>query len=120
MQLEHFSDASIHEPEVRALLRRVRSMPYPEATRDTADPIGAELRVTLKDGRVLTKKVRQARGRGSADPLPADVLEAKFLDCSSRALPETTGRLLLEMLHGLEGLDTVRSITEAMQASRTA
>lgn len=93
MKLEHFSAASIHEPEVRALLRRVRSMPYPEATRDTAAPIGAKLRLTLKDGRVLTKTVRQARGLGSADPLPANVLE---------------------------GLDTVRSITEVMQASRTA
>ncbi len=114
VKLDHFSDASIHEPDVRALLGRVRSMPYPEATRDTSPAIGAEVRVTLKDGRVLTKAVSQARGRGSADPLPVDVLQSKFLDCCSRALPETTSRRLLEMLGGLETLDSVRSITETM------
>ena len=48
---------SVHEPEVRTLLRSVRSMPYREATRDTADPIGDQLgpRLSQRSQRYLQR-----------------------------------------------------------------
>lgn len=115
VKLEHFTDAAIHEPAVRALLQRVRSLPYPEETRNTVDPIGTDVRVTLKDGRVLTQHLRQARGRGTADPLPAELLEAKFLDCASIALPEAAAQRLLASVRGLENVQAVSSVTQAME-----
>ena len=40
-----------------------------------------------------------------ANPLPAELLEAKFLDCASRVLPEAKAQRLLTLLRGLEEVD---------------
>jgi hypothetical protein len=63
---------------------------------------------------VLTQKVRQAMGRGSDDPLPAALLEAKFLDCASRVLSAGAARELLATLRRLEDVATLDSVTAAM------
>ena len=63
---------------------------------------------------MLVQKVRQAVARGSADPLPAALLEAKFLDCASLALPADAAGALLTMLRELENVGTIGSVTRAM------
>ena len=61
--------------------------------------------MTLTDGRVLAQNVRRPMGRGADDPLPVELLEAKFLDCASRVLPEAKAQRLLTLLRGLEEVD---------------
>jgi 2-methylcitrate dehydratase PrpD len=114
VKLEHFIGDSFRDPAIRALLPRIHAAPHPEASMDSREHFGAELRVTLTDGRVLAQKVRQAMGRSSDDPLPPALLEAKFLDCASRALPAARARELLGMLRGLESVAPFGSITRAM------
>jgi 2-methylcitrate dehydratase PrpD len=114
VKLEHFIGDSFLDPAVRALLPRIQAAPHPEMSMDSREHFGAEVRVTLKDGRVFAQKVRQAMGRGSNDPLPPALLEAKFLDCASRALPANAARDLLVMLRNLQDAATIGSITQAM------
>jgi 2-methylcitrate dehydratase PrpD len=118
VKLEHFIGDSFRDPAIRALLPRIHAAPHPEMNMDTRDHFGAEVRVTLKDGRVQTQKVRQAVGRGSADPLPPALLEAKFVDCASLVLPpglaSGAARALLSVLRGLEAVPTIASVTQAM------
>lgn len=114
VKLEHFIGDSFRDPAVRALLPRIYAAPHPEMSMDSSEHFGAEVRVTLKDGRVLAQKVRQAVGRGSADPLPAALLEAKFLDCASHVLSSGAARALLGTLRGLEEVAAIGSLTEAM------
>ena len=81
---------------------------------DSSEHFGAEIRVTLTDGRVLTQKVRRAVGRSTDDPLPVELLEAKFLNCASRALSAGASRGLLTLLRGLESVTQISSVTQAM------
>jgi 2-methylcitrate dehydratase PrpD len=114
VKLEHFIGDSFRDPAIRDLLPRIHAAPHPEMSMDSSEHLGAEVRVTLTDGRVLAQKVRQAVGCGSADPLPEALLEAKFLDCASLVLPADAAGGLLTMLRGLERVTTIGSVTRAM------
>jgi 2-methylcitrate dehydratase PrpD len=114
VKLEHFIGDSFRDADIRALLPRIHAAPHPEMRMDSREHFGAEVRVTLKDGRVLAQAVRQAVGRGSADPLPAALLEAKFLDCASRVLPAAAAGELLGVLRNLEAVAAIGDVTHAM------
>jgi hypothetical protein len=55
------------------------------------------VRVTLTDGRVLVREAHGARGYPEKPPSPAE-LEAKFLSCATRAVPESEARATLARL----------------------
>ena len=80
----------------------------------TTQHFGAEVRVVLTDGRVLTAKVDRPLGRGPTVPLPTELLEAKFLNCAARALPMAAAEKLLAALRGLDAVGDVRDVTQAM------
>jgi 2-methylcitrate dehydratase PrpD len=111
--IEHFEDGSYDEPEARAVLKRVVSSAWPDRKMDLSEHFGADVRVTLTDGRVLTKSVKRPLGRGPSIPLPPDLLRGKFIDCARRALSPETANRLHGMLDGLETLDQMRQLTEA-------
>ena len=79
----------------------------------TAPHLGAEVRVETVDGRVLSERVAQARGRGAVDPLPADKLKAKFEDCAALVLPADRVAALYALLEDFERLDDMRAFTDA-------
>ncbi len=112
--IEHFEGDSWQDPAVRALLPRVFAAPQPPKVVDDGEHFGADVTVTLTDGRVLTQSVKRPLGRGPEEPLPADQLEAKFQNCAQRSLPSETARGLLTLLRGLEGVGRIRAVTDAM------
>jgi 2-methylcitrate dehydratase PrpD len=112
--LQHFENDAYRAPAVRALLARIHAAPHPEMSTGSSEHFGAEVRVTLTDGRVLARRVGSAIGRGSDDPLPVALLEAKFLDCASRVLPAGAARGLLAMLHALEHVQRISDLTRLM------
>jgi len=111
--IEHFEDGSYDEPEVRAVLRRVESSAWPDRKMDLSEHFGADVRVTLTDGRVLAKFVARPTGRGPSIPLPPELLRGKFMDCAGRALPVAAANQLHSMLDALETLPRMRALTEA-------
>jgi 2-methylcitrate dehydratase PrpD len=73
--LDTFTDARVHEPELRALAAKVRYRvdpddPYPRR-------FTGHIRATLADGRVVEERQPHFRG-GIAEPLGRDEIEAKF------------------------------------------
>ena len=113
--IEHFEGDAYREPEMRALLPRIHAAPHPQMRMDTTEHFGAEVRVTLTDGRVLAQTVERPLGRGPENPLPMDLLEAKFLNCAQRVLSAETARSLLATLHALDSLTELDELTAAMQ-----
>ena len=113
--IAHFEGDSWRDPAVRALLPRIHAAPHPEMKMETTDHFGAEVRITLTDGRVLTQSVVRPLGRGPEHPLPEHLLETKFLDCTQRALPAGAARALLTTLRGLDSVRHLRSVMDAMQ-----
>src|SRR6202035_5867638 len=114
VSLEHFDGDSFRDPAIRALLTRIHAAPHPEMSMASTEHFGAEVRAALTDGRVLTAKVERPLGRGPENPLPVELLEAKFLNCAARALPMDAAERLLATLRGLNAVADVRSVTSAM------
>ena len=82
---------------------------------DTFEHFGAEVKVTLKDGSILTQKVHRPLGRGPENPLPTDLLEAKFANCAGRAMSANRVPALLQELRGLEAVASIATVSELMQ-----
>jgi hypothetical protein len=85
---------------------------------DTTEHFGAEVRVTLTDGRVLTQTVKRPLGRGPEVPLPATLLEAKFLNCAGRSLPPDRAQALLALLRRFETMSDLRHLTDVLASPR--
>ncbi len=111
--IEHFEDGSYDEPEVRAVLKRVVSSAWPDRKMDLSEHFGADVQVTLTDGRVLTKSVPRPLGRGPSIPLPPALLRGKFIDCAQRALTAEDANRLHGLLDTLETVNQIRTLTEA-------
>jgi 2-methylcitrate dehydratase PrpD len=60
----------------------------------------------LKNGQTLSRYVEHAKG-GAENPLTAQELREKFLDCGRRVIDE---KMLPEVLHSLERLEAVADI----------
>ena len=117
VSLEHFEGDSFRAPEISALLPRIHAAPHAEMSMASTEHFGAEVRVTLKDGQVLTAKVARPLGRGPANPLPAELLEAKFLNCATRVLSGELAEKLLMTLRRLDAVTDVREVTELVVAT---
>src|SRR5439155_564880 len=62
--LEDFEGEAFRDAENRAVMRRVHAAPHPDMGPDTAEHLGADVRVAFRDGPVITKRVGAALGRG--------------------------------------------------------
>jgi len=114
VSLEHFEGDTFREPAIRALLPRIHAAPHPDMSMASTEHFGAEVKAALTDGRVLTAKVSRPLGRGPENPLPVELLEAKFLNCAARALPMDAAERLLVLLRGLDSASDIRGVTSAM------
>ena len=115
VSIEHFEGDSYRDPAVQEVLRRVHAAPHPDMKMDTFEHFGAEVKVTLKDGSILTQKVHRPLGRGPENPLPTDLLEAKFANCAGRAMSANRVPALLQELRGLEAVASIATVSELMQ-----
>jgi 2-methylcitrate dehydratase PrpD len=108
---EQFEGEAFRDPAVRSLMQRVVAAPYTTAQFPADNHYGAEVRVTLADGTVLSKKVDQADGRTSANPLPAEKMKSKFEHCLSGIVHEANIPALYAAIQDFEKIPDVRSLT---------
>jgi 2-methylcitrate dehydratase PrpD len=112
--IEHFEGGAHGEPAVRNLLPRVHAAPYTTAQFPEDNHFGAEVKVTLRGGRVLDGKVDQPLGRTSENPLPAGLLKEKFENCAARALSRDRVASVYSAIQGFEHLRDVRELTAVL------
>ena len=108
-----FDDAAVRDPVVRAIMAKIEAAPHPEARMDTTEHFYAELRVTTVSGDVLDQRIDRPLGRDREHPLPPGALEAKFLDCASRALTRDSAEATLAALQRIEDVPDVSSISRS-------
>ena len=116
--LEDFEGERFRDADARTLMRRIHAAPHPDMGPDSAEHLGAEVRVTLRDGQVLTQRIGAALGRGPDNPLPQQVLLGKFRNCAARALPEAKVAQLQDLLLRLEEQPSVRTVAAAARRPR--
>src|SRR5580692_7131077 len=79
--LSQFSDKVVRRPDVRAMMRKINFYVDPEAESAGFDKMTSILKITLKDGRVITGQA--AFGKGSpANPMTFDEAAMKFRGCA--------------------------------------
>jgi 2-methylcitrate dehydratase PrpD len=99
--IDTFEDARIRDPRIAALIPRVTMRVDEEIGRGKPSLTEARVRVTLTDGRVLFREAHGARGYPEK-PATDTELEAKFIACATRAVPDADARRLLQGLRGCE------------------
>ena len=109
--IEHFDGSAYQDAAVQKLLPRVHAAPYTTAQFPAENHFGAEVKVALKGGRILSAKVDQPFGRTSDNPLPASLLKEKFDNCAARVLPAGRVGPLYSAIQGLENLKDAREVT---------
>ena len=115
--IAHFEDGSYLDLAVQAVLPQVTSLAWPARKMDLSEHFGADVKVTLNDGRVLEQSVARPVGRGPTIPLSAGQLRGKFIDCATRVLPAIAASRLHGLLNRLETLAEVQTVTEAARAA---
>ena len=109
--IEHFEGDSYKDREIRGLLPRIHAAPYTTEQFPADNHFGAEVRIALRGGKVLTQKVEQPYGRTSKNALPPELLKEKFVNCALRALPESNVAQLHAAIETFEQLKDVRELT---------
>jgi 2-methylcitrate dehydratase PrpD len=119
MGLAQFSDASVQDPRVQALLRQVRLEHPDQQATDWDAPIPDIIKVTLRDGRHLQQRVDIPKG-DPALPLSWAELEAKFRDCATAVLtPEQIQEAVQHITH-LEELSTLQPLMASLTGTAVA
>lgn len=108
--IDHFEGEAWQDPVVRRLMTRVRSTVHRPGQFSADNHFGAEVRITLNDGRVLNDRVDIQLGRTADNPIPPTQLRQKFLDCASRVLPAAQSARLARQLDALEELPAVAQL----------
>ncbi len=111
IKIEHFEGDAYRDPGVRRVLPRVHAAAYTTAQFLADNHFGAEVKVTMIDGKVYAMKVDEPRGRTSANPLSPEQLKEKFENCSARVLPQDAVPKLYAAIEGFEHLKDVREVT---------
>jgi 2-methylcitrate dehydratase PrpD len=109
--LPHFEGETYKDPAVRAVLPRIHVAPYTTEQFPADNHFAAEVRITLKGGRVLAQKVDQPFGRTSKNALPPELLKEKFVNCATMALPPATVEKLYAAIQHIDTLAEVRELT---------
>ena len=110
----HFEGDTYRDKMIRDLLPRIHVAAYSSAQFPADNHYGAEVKVTLRGGAMLTQKVEQPFGRTSNNPLPPELLKEKFVNCALRVLPEFSVTQLHAAIERFEQFDDVRELTRLM------
>ncbi len=108
LTIESFQDDRTREPDVVALMDRVRVTERP-----AADGLGAKVRVTYSDGSMVSKAVEHPRGTPGA-PLASDEIHAKFLACARPALGARASEVAADALWHLEAADAIAPVLDLL------
>lgn len=114
VRLDHFEGEAAADPAVRALLEKTVAVAHPDMVDDSEHQFSAEVRVTLNDGRVVSRRVDNLVGRGGKNPMSSDELWEKFYDCGKRALSKHNLLPLFERLETLEKVRDMRDVTRLL------
>ncbi len=103
--LDQITDERVRAPDVQALIRRLRIVPLKQGpvSRQAREP----LTVHLRDGQSMTTEIERSRSLYTAKEI-----EAKFFECSLRAIPGEMATRLKDAILNLENLSDITTLLE--------
>ena len=107
------------EERVRRFLPMITTLPHPDMPEDSPNQFGAEVIVTLQDGRKVSRRIEQMVCRGGKLAMSNAELWEKFEDCGHRALPADMLAPLFERLETLESVTDIAQVTALLEPRRS-
>jgi 2-methylcitrate dehydratase PrpD len=116
--LSHFSEASLHREDIRAVAQRVDAFVDTDIEREWSRSISpAQLHVEMDDGTMHGLRINWPLGHPSCPMSPED-FDSKAIDCfraSVRPLYDDSPRQLRNLVDSLESLDDVRALARVLE-----
>lgn len=106
-----FSDANVRDPQVHAVLDRVKIVETEECNRGYPDGIPNRLIIKTTDGRTLTRMVRYPRGH-AGNPMTDEEVIRKFRGLAQGVVSEGTAQRIIEQAMSLETMGDVSPLLE--------
>jgi 2-methylcitrate dehydratase PrpD len=113
--LDHFEEGAYNDPAVRALMAKLDAAPDPTKDPASNDHYGAEVRIEKTDGSIVSERVKIARGRTTADPIPADKMKAKFDACAARIMSADKANAVYSAIQGIDDCKDIRAFTAVVE-----
>ena len=111
---QHFEGDAYLDPIIHSLLPRTTVKPFADGQFPEGMPYGAEVRVTLADGKVLAGRIERPLGRTTDNPIPLEQLQTKFKDCSRKILPQPIIARALGIIDRFEHVGSVTELTSCL------
>ena len=106
-----FTDAMVNRPDIQDMIARVHFYTDPEAEKAGYEKMTTILKITLKDGRVISGRVDFGKG-SPANPMSYAEVAEKFMGCAAFAeCPASKAKQVVELVHRLEDVADVRALT---------
>lgn len=119
--LQHFEERAFRDPRVRELMKRVHIEPRSDPDFDSPGHYSTELTIQTTAGERHRIRVDQPYGRTPQDPLPPELLRAKFDSCVEAVLTPAQAGELHDAIQTLEHAASVRHLTSlAGHAARSS
>src|SRR6516225_8784190 len=115
VRIRDFEGDAVMEERVRRLLPLITTGSHPGMPDDSPKQFGAEIIVTMKDGRRLARRIDHLVCRGGDNPMSSEELFAKFEDCAGRALAHDQIAPLFERLETLETVAELGQVTRLLE-----
>lgn len=114
--LSQFSDKVVQRHDVQAMIRKINFYVDPEAENAGFDKMTSILKITLKNGKVITG--RAVFGKGSPEnPMTFDETAAKFMGCAEYAgWPRAKAEKIIAFIRNLESIPDVSALAPLLAA----
>jgi 2-methylcitrate dehydratase PrpD len=115
--LGQFSDLVVRRADVQAMMKKINFYVDPEAESVGFDKMTSILKITLKDGKVITG--RAAFGKGSpTNPMTFDEAAVKFRGCAEYAdWPQDKAEKIIQFVRTLETAADVSALSPLLSAN---
>lgn len=110
---EQLTSENIRNPQVQALASRIRIVADPELEHGYPASRPAIVDITLQDGRKLSGRGDQPKGE-TVNPMTETDLSTKFLDLTTTVIGKGKAEQAIELVLGLEKLDSLETLLALM------
>jgi 2-methylcitrate dehydratase PrpD len=108
VKLKHFSEESVRDPRVAALIERISLAELPGGK-----GLQCQVHVQMKDGRKFSASTDAPKGDPVGNPMSEEEIMAKFMEnvAFSGKISREKGERVMEAVNGLESLDDVSRLS---------
>lgn len=112
VKLEHFTEEFIRDPKIIDLINKIRLTP----TMPLDKPLGARVKIKMKQGNEYDKRIDMPKGNGIFTPLTKADMRTKFFDnvAFSKTVSMEKAEKVLDLIERLEEVDNIHKITRLL------